>query len=286
MRQRCYTSHRYGALVTRGMLPADVPYVLLRVIRRNLPTQILRLLTGTPLMPRCVGEVSGERLANWYRKYFRLCAPPITVVGKKILEVGTGATNAVCYEFAAEGALWCQSYEPFVRLDQKIDEPILADCARRHNLQSDFIRKRTSRISSIEGTESDSFDLIISNSVLEHVTDLTTLSEELFRVLKRAGRMVHIIDCRDHFYPYPYHHLIWSRSVWNRWLDPGDQPRWRITDPIRAFEKLGLKVDIVEANSLPDAFAKVRDRIHPDFAGYPADQMQVAWGVIQAVKSG
>jgi SAM-dependent methyltransferase len=263
----------------------ELPYIVFRVIRHFLPTAVFRSLTkALPWMQRSVGETSGERLANWYHRFFAAASPPISVAGARLLELGTGATNAACYEFVGNQALFCHSYEPFIALDRKIDSVLLSDCSRRHGLPPDFIRARTSRVSSLETLEPDSVDLILSNSVLEHVIDLAALNRQLVRILRPGGWMIHIVDYRDHFSAYPYHHLIWSRRTWDRWFNPGDLPRWRITDHVQAFENLGLKVQIIVARSYPEAFDEIRDRVHPEFTGYPEDQLSVAWGVIQVQK--
>ncbi len=259
----------------------DLPYILLRVVRRSLPLIVVKRLGAVfPWIGTSIGEISSELLVNWYYKWFRASSPPVDFLGATILEVGTGATNAACYELVADGALFCHSYEPFATLDQRMDGAMLTGCASRHGLEPDFIRKRISRATSLEKMESNSVDLVLSNSVLEHVTDIAALNRQLARILKPGGRMVHIVDYRDHFFAYPYHHLLWSRATWNRWLNPGHLPRWRITDHIRAFENIGLNVAIIDSTSDPDAFEKVRNRIHPDFAGYPDDQIAVTWAVI------
>jgi hypothetical protein len=103
-------------------------------------------------MGTSVGEISGERLANWYYQWFRASSPPVEFVGARILEVGTGATNAACYELVAAGALFCHSCEPFVPLGRSMDEAMLANCARRHGLEPDFIRQRIAKATSLEET--------------------------------------------------------------------------------------------------------------------------------------
>ena len=43
------------------------------------------------------------------------------------------------------------------------------------------------------------YDLIISNSVLEHVEDIDTFFKEMKQSLSANGKMLHIIDYQDHF---------------------------------------------------------------------------------------
>ena len=73
-------------------------------------------------------------------------------------------------------------------------------------------------------------DVVLSNSVLEHVQDLPALFAELARILAPGGVMLHRVDYRDHFFKYPFHFLLYPRWVWNWFLNPGDLPRWRYDD--------------------------------------------------------
>jgi len=44
-----------------------------------------------------------------------------------------------------------------------------------------------------------------------------------------------------------------------------DLPRWRLGDHLRQFEALGLRAEVLEAESLPGEFERVAPRLHPDF---------------------
>ena len=211
-------------------------------------------------------RMESRKPANWPR-------------GFTVLEVGTGATNGSCYELAAQGAERAISLEPFVALNSAADaEQMALSGMRREELAA-----RVQRLTSIAELPDASVDCILSNSVLEHVTDLDTLFAQLTRVLRPGGFMLHIVDYRDHFFRYPYHFLIWSKKTWDRWLNPGDLPRWRITDHIEAIERCGLTPDVLLAKPTP-GWDAVKSRIHPDFASYPEDALTTAFGVLWAAK--
>ena len=79
-------------------------------------------------------------------------------------------------------------------------------------------------------------DLVLSNSVLEHVGDVAATVPELARVTARGGRQFHFVDMRDHFFKYPFEMLCHSERVWRRWLNPGSNlNRLRAWDYERIF---------------------------------------------------
>ena len=92
--------------------------------------------------------------------------------------------------------------------------------------------------------------------------------------------MLHIVDYRDHFFAFPYHHLLWSDRVWRWFLNPGDLPRWRIGDHMRAFETNGFAVKTLMAKAIPAEFEKVRTRIHPKFQNYSEQDLTTAFGIL------
>jgi SAM-dependent methyltransferase len=199
---------------------------------------------------------------------------------RRILEVGIGATNSSAYEAAALGATSAIAFEPFVALDPALDSSLLAKCAQRHALAAETITARVRRVKDLGALAESSIDLILSNSVLEHVADMDGLTRDLRRVLAPGGAMLHLVDYRDHYFRYPYHHLLWSDSVWAQWLNPGDLPRWRICDHVECFERHGLRVETLRATSLAAEFEKVRGRIHPRFATYDESALSTAFGVL------
>ncbi len=266
------------------MMPhlADLPYLVLRLARRAFfPTAIPRGLSAwLPGFRSNAGTQSGTHVVALYDKNL---APKLGAAwpqGRTILEVGIGATNSSCYELAARGATTAIAFEPFVPLDPERDTSLLTECARRHALAADALTARVQRRTSLDSIADASIDLILSNSVLEHVGDMDALARDLRRVLALGGAMLHLVDYRDHFFRYPYHHLLWSEDVWQRWLNPGDLPRWRISDHIAVFERTGLRVETLAATPLTGEFTKVRPRIHPRFATYDEPTLATAFGIL------
>ena len=260
----------------------DLPYLLPRIIRRKcLPTTIPRALSAwLPGFRSNAGTLSCARVLSLYEQYL---APRLGAgwpQGRRLLEVGIGATNSSAYEASALGAASAVALEPYVPLDPALDDAMLTECAQRHSLAEKAVAGKVRRITTLDAEADASIDLVLSNSVLEHVTDMETLTWDLCRVLAPGGVMLHLVDYRDHFFRYPYHHLLWSEAVWNRWLNPGDLPRWRIRDHVECFQRHGLQVEILRATALAAEFEKVRRRIHPHFTRYDESALSTAFGVL------
>ncbi len=260
----------------------DLPYVLPRIIRRKcLPTAIPRALSAW--LPGFRANAGTRSCARVLTLYDQSLAPRLGAdwaKDRRILEVGIGGTNSSAYEAAARGATSAVAFEPFVALDASLDTGLLTECAQRHALPAETIAARVSRTASLGPLAEASVDLVLSNSVLEHVSDMDALTRELVRVLAPGGAMLHLVDYRDHFFRFPYHHLLWSDAMWDRWLNPGDLPRWRIRDHVECFERHGLHVEILRAAPIDAEFAKVRQRIHPRFGGYDEFALSTAFGVL------
>lgn len=190
--------------------------------------------------------------------------------GKSILEVGSGITNGVGYVLATRGAQNVSCYEPYAGFnsaaDQRIKEGLL------HHPRFNPERERFSRVKrtvSLETLPHGGFDLVLSHSVLEHVLDLSGLFRALRALLNDSGVMLHIVDYRDHFFKYPYHFLQFERTTWNRYLNPGDLPRWRLTDHLTALEQAGFASEILNTESDLARFNSIKARLSSDFN--PAD---------------
>lgn len=259
----------------------DVPYVLLRFVRRHcFPVAIPPLVRGVlPWMRENAGVRTHDGTANLYAKHLtpRIADWPR---GRTILEIGIGETNSSAYEHAARGAEFCHAFEPFVPLRAAADAGLLARCAAAHAVAESFLAGKVQRMTVTSSLHAESIDCILSNSVLEHVTDMDALAAEMRRVLRPNGCMLHIVDYRDHFFAYPYHHLLWSDSVWSRFLNPGDLPRWRIGDHLDAFARHGFSTEVLLARPVDAEFERIEKRIHPRFRHYAQSDLSTAFGVL------
>lgn len=90
---------------------------------------------------------------------------------------------------------------------------------------------------------SDTFDVVLSNEVLEHVSDDRLSAREMVRVTKRGGRIV--IFCPNRWYPFETHGHYWKGQYHfgntplinylpNRWRD-------KLAPHVRAYTARGLR---------------------------------------------
>jgi SAM-dependent methyltransferase len=157
------------------------------------------------------------------------------------------------------------SFEPYVRLAVREDQKLLSSIANRHRRDTRELSANVSRLADLRTIPNGSIDLILSSSVLEHVSAPPSLFSELDRVLSPEGAMLHVVDYRDHFFKYPYHFLQFSKATWNRWLNPGDLPGWRIYDHLEQMNAAGFTVRIVEQSVDRPAFEAIAKHISRDY---------------------
>ena len=56
-------------------------------------------------------------------------------------------------------------------------------------------------------------DLVLSNSVLEHVQDVDATIKALAALTDSNGMQIHFIDLRDHYFKYPFEMLCYSDKI-------------------------------------------------------------------------
>jgi SAM-dependent methyltransferase len=245
------------------MLLSNLEYVSLRLLRRFVFREAFLLRWGRllPYYRTNLNQVDPAPLVSAYARHVTLNA---TV--RDLLEIGVGATNSTGYELAARlpGAR-VVLLEPFVPLDATADARLLRQVATAHRCDAAALAARVRRVATLADLGAESIDLILSSSVLEHVSDPAALFAGLRRVLRADGAMLHLVDYRDHFFKYPLHFLQFSRATWERWLNPGDLPRWRLYDHLDALETAGFIAELPEVRRDPAAFARIAPLISPEF---------------------
>ena len=245
------------------MLLSNLEYISLRLLRRFIFSDAFLLRWGRllPYYRTNTNQTDPEPIVSEYARHL----PPDFRV-QSVLEIGVGATNSTGYELAARiPTARLTLLEPFVSLDEAADKGLLAAIARRHAIDPADLSRRVERINNLGDIPPHHFDLILSSSVLEHVSDPARLFSDLKRVLQLQGRMVHLVDYRDHFFKYPFHFLQFSRAVWMRWLNPGDLLRWRAYDHRDLLHAAGFSVTLAEVRYDEAAFSRISARLSPDF---------------------
>jgi hypothetical protein len=109
-------------------------------------------------------------------------------------------------------------------------------------------------------------DLVISNSVYEHLDDVEGITRALAALTKPGGVQIHFVDLRDHFFKYPFEMLCYSERVWRTWLNPSsNHNRCRVWDYRRVFDKYFGRIELVVLRREEEEFRKVKARVLPEF---------------------
>ena len=241
----------------------NIEYVALRLVRRFLfPRDIARWGQYLPYYRTNVSETTPDVIAQKYVQWLQRSRNDWA--GRSIVELGSGTTNAVGYALACLGfaEVWC--VEPFAIFDAAKDDALLRHLCRVHGLDSAMVSSKVKRCSSIREVEPGHAEIVVSHSVLEHVREVEALFAESRLALTSRGIMLNIVDYRDHYFKFPLHFLKFNERVWNRFLNPGDLPRWRLTDHLDALGKMGFKSEILERIDGTEELKKL-DRISADF---------------------
>jgi SAM-dependent methyltransferase len=262
---------------------ADLEYLLLRLARRFLFTAV-RLERLGRVLPYY--RVNQGRRDPW--SVARACREALAAMGadlpgRRVLEIGSGATNALGYALAADGAAGVICLEPFIPQDARQDARLRAAAAAG---RPGVDLSRVTRAADLAAVPEASVDLVVSNSVLEHVADPAGLLAGLARVLVPDGLMVHRVDYRDHFFKYPYHFLKFSAPVWRRFLDPGDLPRWRLDDHLAALARAGFATTVLDVTRDQPAFDRIAPNLHPDFQARDPAMLAVATATLGCWRRG
>jgi len=232
---------------------APLAYLTLRVVRRCLPAGLVRLLLRQRILIR-PGMETRDPAAAIRRFREAIDAAGETVVGRRILIFGYGGHLDVARELLSAGARHVVLLDPYVE-PATLPPPLASDITVVHAPLSQYISRNDMPV-----------DLVLSNSVMEHVKDVGAAVAELARITAPSGLQLHFIDLRDHFFKYPFEMLCHSDSSWRRFLNPGSNlNRLRVWDYDRLFSLHFRRVNIQVLDSELMAFRAVRSRIRPEF---------------------
>jgi SAM-dependent methyltransferase len=248
------------------MLWSNFEYISLRLLRRTVfrDSLLLRLGGLVPYYRTNLNQSDPTRLVDQYARFLAL--EGYSPKGKRLLEIGVGRTNSVSYEISARFAPEAiTSFEPYVKLAQSEDTKWLSRTAQRHDRTAASLSAMVQRHTNFNAIADGSIDLVLSGSVLEHVSDPCSLFSNLDRVLAPNGVMLHLVDYRDHFFKYPYHFLQFRKEVWNRWLNPGDFPGWRVYDHLEQLAAAGFSVQVLAETQDANAFAEIAEQVSQDY---------------------
>ena len=259
------------------ILWSNLEYITLRLVRRFLFSgDVLdRIGSLVPYWRVNQGRLDPEPIVTAYQRLAR--AAGVDITDKRVVELGCGAANGTGYEWTARFAGTWTGVEPFAFFDTDLDARLLEQVRLSHPKAS---RENVRRVRNLEALDTGSADLIVSNSVLEHIRDPSAVFAQCARVLAPGGAMLHQVDYRDHFFKYPFHFLTFSKPIWDNLLDPGDLPRLRLDDHLDALRCAGFTTQILERATDPAALAAVAPFLDKAFARQDRDMLATTTAVL------
>lgn len=121
-------------------------------------------------------------------------------------------------------------------------------------------------------------DVVVSNSVLEHVADVDATLAELARITRPGGFAMHNIDAGDHrWYATPALHRLEFLT------DAGTEPirfgcnRLRMVDFERRFQMHGFAVRVRMPGPPVAMTPELRSRLQPPWSGMPDEVLCETW---------
>lgn len=215
-----------------------------------------------------------------------------------ILEIGPGADFAVQLVLASHGAQVTLADRFLAQWDDEFHPGFYRDFMARHDGPVGAIEAVLARggyhgvltllpepAEALNSIADGSFDLVLSNAVLEHVRNLDDTVAELARIARPGGVQAHQVDCRYHSdFSRPLEHLTAPKLLFDaRRLASNcvEGTQLRLAEIAERFTPY-FWIDEIE----PNAFAEFDylDRIMPHlrgrYAAFPRQTLRITGGRI------
>jgi hypothetical protein len=250
-----------------------IRYLILRFIRHFLPDKWVVFLKNRNLIIQPGLETSSPQKA--VEQYLHeLERQRISVRKKKIMVFGYGGNLAIGCEFikAGAGKVFLCEQKGFSmdfnneKLSSKYPGCFQSPTGKVFADPQKIIIYHLDLNEIMTQPTFEKVDLVVSNSVFEHLKDPEMITSQLAQMTKPMGSQLHFIDLRDHYFKYPFEMLCYREQTWNNWLNPTSHlNRLRTGDYRNIFSAAFQEVKIVtDAHDL-DNFLLVRPRIIKDF---------------------
>lgn len=230
----------------------------------------------------------------------------VQLEGKRLLEIGPGtdfastlllgetcALIAVADRFLAP---WQDHYHPalYAAIQRDIGRPsrwldqVISQQGHDGVLQC--IAEPAHALTSIAG---GSFDVVISNAVLEHVRPLRETIKELFRITAPGGVGWHQVDFRNHRdFAFPLEHLLLTRDQFQQISAATNHEigcQERAADMAAFFTESGYEIRAIHVNETATLqymqnFYPRLQRSHSTYRHYRPDQLDVLSAAFFVVK--
>lgn len=200
-----------------------------KLIRRSISMEMFAYLIQNNILSKWANISGGGAIDNFtieqmvkycqdvYRLYLAHLVPGLELKGMRVLEVGPGRSLGVSLLFVLGGAKQVYAVDRFNCLSSSDD----SRCLKRLEPEYERYLKRVEYIilpiEHLAKRGIDEVDLIVSNAVLEHVSDLEQTIKTFHSLLSPNGMMIHKIDFRAHnrfLKRGPLYFLTYSSALW------------------------------------------------------------------------
>jgi hypothetical protein len=197
-----------------------------------------------------------------------------SIHGRRVLLFGYGGRFDIAFALLKEGAGHIILSDKFASPDEPHNRRLFGGEDKYFFVDSHGLRPRPEWMTLMPEDIRDAqardrigpVDLILSNSVYEHLDDVEGVTRALAALTQPDGLNLHFVDLRDHFFKYPFEMLRFTERTWRRWLNPpSNHNRYRVWDYRRVFEGCFTQVDIDILFRDDTAFEKLLPHILPDF---------------------
>lgn len=217
--------------------------------------------------------------------------------GKQVLEYGPGDVLGVALLVYAHGADFVQCVDRFPR-EKATPENIETyrrlldglDGERRERANGAFnvygdpssgLDERRVRYSVMPDgliDQPDSFDLVISRSVLEHVNCLDKTMADMAAALRRGGLAIHKVDLKSHQLDryQPFDFLTWPEPLYQLMHSHKGRPnRWRVDKYREVAQRAGLRfLKLADTGRLePEKISRIRPKLASHLRNVPEDEL-------------
>lgn len=248
-------------------------YLFPRLLRHFLPEGVTRFLLLRSLIIKPGLETVDPAAA--VGRYADVLGPyNETLRGRRILVFGYGGRFDIGVGLLEAGATHVALCDKYARPDDRHNRQLLPVHSDLLQMEAGRPRPLGQRLELIHADLGDidpprgpqRYDLVISNSVYEHLEDAEGITRALAKWTAPKGMHIHFVDLRDHYFRYPFEMLRYTEETWRRWLNPtSNHNRLRLWHYRRIFESYFHEVDVQVTGRDEAAFGRVRAHIRPEF---------------------
>ena len=258
----------------------NLPYLVPRLVRHFLPEKLVRamLLRSWIIRP---GLETSDPFAAVQRYVDALSEKGLSFQNKRVLVFGYGGRFDIGVGLLKEGASHVILCDKFAAPDEIHNGRLFSAEEKYFIAENNKLRPRPGWLTLVQedirevqarGTL-EPVDIVVSNSVYEHLDDVEGITCALAALTKPDGYQIHFVDLRDHFFKYPFEMLSFSETTWRRWLNPSsNHNRYRLWNYRGAFESCFENVEIEILSRDEEAFHRLLPRILLEFISGNMDE--------------